>query len=151
MMPDAGIVVVGVDGSEQSVHALRWAHAHAAAVGATVRAVMAWQPRATWSDMLRGDLPASAKGRPTTADALIGAGWERSALEAEAVRATGRRAAIRTLRDVRRRALGAKPGRPSVRLEPVEGEPVEVLVRASEQARLLVVGTHRAREVAAVV
>jgi len=66
MVPDAGIAVVGVDGSEQSVHALRWAHAY----GAAVRAVMAWQARATWSDMLRGGLPASAKGRPATADAV---------------------------------------------------------------------------------
>jgi nucleotide-binding universal stress UspA family protein len=70
MVPDAGIAVVGVDGSEQSVHALRWAHAYAAAIGAAVRAVMAWQARATWSDMLRSGLPASAKGRPATADAV---------------------------------------------------------------------------------
>jgi len=51
-------VVVGVDGSDASVGALRWAADHAAAVGAPLVAVLAWQlttlpapqaPRADWS------------------------------------------------------------------------------------------------------
>lgn len=36
------LVVVGVDGSPQSVAALRWAARYAAATGAAVRAVLAW-------------------------------------------------------------------------------------------------------------
>lgn len=36
------IVVVGVDGSDESVAALSWASRYAAAMGATVRAVHAW-------------------------------------------------------------------------------------------------------------
>jgi len=39
---DGGLVVVGVDGSEESVAALRWAGAYAKATGATVRALIAW-------------------------------------------------------------------------------------------------------------
>jgi nucleotide-binding universal stress UspA family protein len=36
------LVVVGVDGSEESVAALRWAVRYAAAAGASVRAILAW-------------------------------------------------------------------------------------------------------------
>jgi nucleotide-binding universal stress UspA family protein len=36
------LVVVGVDGSEESVQALRWAARYGAATGASVRAVLAW-------------------------------------------------------------------------------------------------------------
>ena len=36
------LVVVGVDGSEESVAALAWARRYAAATGARVRAMMAW-------------------------------------------------------------------------------------------------------------
>ena len=39
---EGGLVVVGVDGSEESVAALRWAGAYAKATGATVRALIAW-------------------------------------------------------------------------------------------------------------
>ena len=45
MTGDAGarpLVVVGVDGSEESVQALRWAARYGAATGASVRAVLAW-------------------------------------------------------------------------------------------------------------
>jgi nucleotide-binding universal stress UspA family protein len=38
-----GVVVVGVDGSEASKDALRWALRYARLTGATVRAVAAWQ------------------------------------------------------------------------------------------------------------
>jgi len=37
-----GLVVVGVDGSEESVAALRWAAGYARAAGATVQALIAW-------------------------------------------------------------------------------------------------------------
>jgi nucleotide-binding universal stress UspA family protein len=36
------VVVVGVDGSDESVAALKWAAAYAAATGATISALMAW-------------------------------------------------------------------------------------------------------------
>ncbi len=45
-------IVVGVDGSEQSINALRWAVQQAELIGAEVRAVMCW------------DVPASAAWAP---------------------------------------------------------------------------------------
>src|SRR5580700_2603241 len=41
------LVVVGVDGSTESVAALKWAGGYAAATGARVRAVMAWHFHST--------------------------------------------------------------------------------------------------------
>jgi nucleotide-binding universal stress UspA family protein len=41
------VVVVGVDGSTESVAALKWAGGYAAATGARVRAVMAWHFHST--------------------------------------------------------------------------------------------------------
>jgi len=41
------IVVVGVDGSQASQDALRWAARHAELTGAELRAVMAWRPSIT--------------------------------------------------------------------------------------------------------
>lgn len=38
----AGFIVVGVDGSDRSAHALRWALQHAKRTGAAVRAIMCW-------------------------------------------------------------------------------------------------------------
>jgi nucleotide-binding universal stress UspA family protein len=38
------VILVGMDGSEGSQHALAWAHALAVATGAAVRAVYAWRP-----------------------------------------------------------------------------------------------------------
>jgi nucleotide-binding universal stress UspA family protein len=42
MASEGQLVVVGVDGSAESVAALRWAAAYAAATGSRLRAVMAW-------------------------------------------------------------------------------------------------------------
>jgi Universal stress protein family len=39
----SGLIVVGVDGSEGSTDALRWAVRQAGFTGATVQAVIAWQ------------------------------------------------------------------------------------------------------------
>lgn len=41
--PEYGRIVVGVDGSAPSLHALRWADRQAVLTGATVQAVMAWE------------------------------------------------------------------------------------------------------------
>ncbi|MEV8099895.1 universal stress protein [Kitasatospora sp. NPDC085879] len=51
-------IVVGVDGSEQSRRALRWAVHQAGLTGATIRAVIAWEPPFTgWG----ADVPASGE------------------------------------------------------------------------------------------
>lgn len=47
-------VVVGVDGSEPSKHALRWANFLARATGTAVEAVLCWQPFTDWGAMGTG-------------------------------------------------------------------------------------------------
>jgi nucleotide-binding universal stress UspA family protein len=48
--PTSGkIVVVGVDGSESSKQALRWAHFMAESTGCSLEAVIAWQPTMYWA------------------------------------------------------------------------------------------------------
>ena len=44
-----GRIVVGVDGSPSSAHALRWAVRHARATGGEVHAVMAWMPPSVYA------------------------------------------------------------------------------------------------------
>jgi len=85
---DAGPpVVVGVDGSEGSVAALRWAVRYSAATGTPVRAVLAWHyprrrrcrrsamPRKRWPKKSRGkrrpSLGRRSPRRPRTRPALI--------------------------------------------------------------------------------
>lgn len=46
---DRGRVVVGVDGSEGSKRALRWASFAAGALGTSVEAIIAWGPMASYS------------------------------------------------------------------------------------------------------
>jgi nucleotide-binding universal stress UspA family protein len=54
-MADAGRIVVGVDGSEPSTKALRWAARQAALTGDTVEAVISWEyPAAGWAAMVPG-------------------------------------------------------------------------------------------------
>ncbi|WP_037916015.1 universal stress protein [Actinacidiphila yeochonensis] len=51
-----GRIVVGVDGSEPSLHALRWADRQAQLTGAAVEAVMAWEMPASfgWAGAVPG-------------------------------------------------------------------------------------------------
>jgi nucleotide-binding universal stress UspA family protein len=57
------VVVVGVDGSAESVAALNWARRYAEATGATVRAVLAWHyPTAA------GQPPVGVAPKPVTAE-----------------------------------------------------------------------------------
>jgi nucleotide-binding universal stress UspA family protein len=55
------LVVVGVDGSAQSVAALRWAVRYAAATGAVVRAVLAWHYPTAAAQPPVGLAPASVR------------------------------------------------------------------------------------------
>lgn len=109
-------VLVGVDGSDQSRRALRWAADYASLTGAPLTAVMAW------------DLPPNY-GMPAIYDDVD--------LEAQA-----RTTLAETVTD----ALG---GSVSVSLQITQGHPAAVLVAASQQARLLVVGSHGHRGFAA--
>jgi nucleotide-binding universal stress UspA family protein len=107
----ASVIVVGVDGSESSVDALRWAGAHAKVTGARLEVVMAWRWPTSW-----GRTPTWPPGQdPQGETRKLLAGTVES-------------------------ALGA-PGALHVRQVVVEGDAAPALIAASEHADLLVVGS----------
>jgi nucleotide-binding universal stress UspA family protein len=113
--PGRQVVVVGIDGSPESVAALSWAGGYAAATGATVRAVRAWHfPTAA-------GLPPEGKAPP----AVTGEIEQRMRAETS-------------------EAIAKADLTPSVRVETgvAYGHPAQVLIDASRTAGLLVVG-HR--------
>jgi nucleotide-binding universal stress UspA family protein len=107
----SGTIVVGVDGSEPSLHALGWAIGQAELTGATVEVIACWQwPSSTgWSVPLPDDYQPDqvAKG------------------------------ALTEIVDNARREHPSVAFRPVV----VEGPPARALVQASATADLLVVGS----------
>lgn len=107
-------VVVGVDGSESSYAALRWAARYARTVGGVVEAVHVW------------DTPSDV-------------GWSGPAVDPEFDLEQARERFTQELRAV---FSAEPPGGLEERL--VEGDPSEVLIRASEGAEVLVLG-HRGR------
>jgi len=110
--PQRPVIVVGVDGSDGSLAALRWAARQARDTGASLRSVTAWQPpraygyEVTVTDDWRPDVDA----RDTARDAIEGAAEELSGIP--------------------------------VATEVVEGHPAVVLTAQSHDAELLVVGSH---------
>jgi nucleotide-binding universal stress UspA family protein len=109
-------VVVGVDGSAESVGALRWAADYAAAAGATVTAVLSWH------------YPAAVGTAPV-------------GVAPQAVSDDVRTHMVETLDKALNEAFGtATPG--NVKTKLAYGHPAPVLVEESRQADLLVVG-HR--------
>jgi nucleotide-binding universal stress UspA family protein len=107
-----GVVVVGVDGSEASKDALRWAVRYARTAGSTVQMVTAWY------------FPASY-------------GWAPTALIAETdLEADARVAQKQALEEV-----AATEGPVTVQRQVVQGPPALMLLRAAADADLLVVGS----------
>jgi nucleotide-binding universal stress UspA family protein len=108
-------IVVGVDGSEESVAALRWAIQHAELTGGTVDAVIAWE------------LPMAATGY----------GW---APLTKAECAEYVEIATKTVQEAIGKATGPSG---NLRVHPVveQGRPAQVLLEASADADLLVVGS----------
>ena len=103
-------VVVGVDGSPSSYAALRWAARYAQNVGGVVEAVHAWE---TPSEV----------------------GWSGPAIDPDFDLAQARERFAAELH-----AVFPDERPPGLRERLVEGDPSEVLIRASEEAELLVVG-----------
>ncbi|MFC9926438.1 universal stress protein [Streptomyces sp. NPDC127190] len=104
-------VVVGVDGSQSSYEALRWAVRYAGLVGGTVEAVAVWE------------LPGLY-------------GWSGPAVDMDVDEEETRQTMSQELTDVLgEQAVG------SVRTRVVHGNPAEVLLRAAEGAQALVVGS----------
>ncbi len=110
------VVVVGVDGSPESVAALTWAGRYAAAMGATVRAVHAWH-----FPTMAGMPPEGQAPQPVTAE-----------IE-ERMRADVTEAIAKAYPD---------PSSAKVDTKISYGHPAEVLIDESQHASLLVVG-HR--------
>ena len=107
----AGRIVVGADGSDGSKDALRWAARQAECTGATVEAVIAWEWPAFFG---------MATGIPE--------GFDPSAIAGQVL--------DRAVREV----LGENPPA-GLRTRVTEGRAGQVLVDASQDAELLVVGT----------
>jgi nucleotide-binding universal stress UspA family protein len=105
------IIVVGVDGSEASLRALRWAGDQAKLTGASLTVVTTWEfpPTFGWAPPYPSDFD---PGKDT-------------------------RAALQTNVDA---VLGPDPGM-VVQLDVVEGHPAVVLTEAAQDAELLVVGS----------
>jgi nucleotide-binding universal stress UspA family protein len=108
------IVVVGVDGSEESVAALRWAARYAVAAGASVRAVQAWHYPTAASVPPVGIAPAAVSGEVE-----------------EHIKASIAEAVAK-----------AAPDAPDLHIESEirYGHPAQVLIEESGSADLLVVG-----------
>ncbi len=107
----AGVVVVGVDGSEASRDALRWALGYARLAGASVHALTAWQypPSYAWAPAVidQVDLEGDARRMlKETIEEVVTAHW-----------------------DV------------VVQSEVVQGSPGQTLTKAAEHADVLVVGS----------
>jgi nucleotide-binding universal stress UspA family protein len=109
-------VVVGVDGSAESIAALGWASRYAAATGARVRAVHAWHYPAAFGIAPEGKAPASVTA------------------EVEQ----------RMRGDLAQAVAQVYPDQAEGQVETAlrYGHPVEVLVDESKDASLLVVGHH---------
>jgi nucleotide-binding universal stress UspA family protein len=114
------LVVVGVDGSAESVAALAWAARYAAAAGAQVRAIMAWH------------YPGAVGGPPI----------EKAP---DAVHHQTEEQEKETLSEAVSKVYGG-PAPAGVEATLGYGHPAQVLVEASKEADLLVVGRrgHRA-------
>jgi nucleotide-binding universal stress UspA family protein len=111
----ASRVVVGVDGSVPSEHALRWALFIAQTTGSSLEVVAAWQP--------------------FTPLGWLGAGWE--AVPNEWNPADDAEKSLTTAID---NVLGANRP-PDLRLTVREGNAAKVLLEVSQGARMLVVGS----------
>ncbi|WP_129305306.1 universal stress protein [Streptomyces sp. L2] len=104
-------VVVGVDGSQSSYEALRWAVRHAGLIGGTVEAVAVWE------------LPGLY-------------GWSGPAVDMDVDEDETRRKMNEELTEV----VGADAAA-SLLTRVVHGNPADVLLRAAEGAEILVVGS----------
>ncbi|WP_406365679.1 universal stress protein [Streptomyces sp. NBC_01546] len=115
--PIEPLIVVGVDGSNHSKEALRWAVEQARMVGGRVHAVMAWE----WN---RNPFAIGSAAAQLAEDEVV----------------TAEEAARRKLADTVATTVGTSPGVPVFR-RVEQGSPAQVLVDAAKEADLTVVGT----------
>ena len=145
-------IVVGVNGSESSFEALRWALAEARLTGATVHAITAWHPHpgaGTFAELQGRTIKTGAsysmlvppmKGNVRAQDKLDDAGLEVADREDEAFKAIHEQEPRETLDKMVRDAL-SEPGDPvKVVKKVVLGHTGDALVRAAARADMLVIG-----------
>jgi nucleotide-binding universal stress UspA family protein len=122
------MIVVGVDGSEASDKALRWALAEAKLRGVSVRAVSVYEPV---------HVPAAA---PLAGGAGV---FAPSGLEEDVqrLRSASAAAAERVLSDALERMGEAATASIEIETDAVEGSPAEALIDAGRSAELLVLGS----------
>ena len=122
------MIVVGVDGSEPSDKALRWALAEAKLRGVSVRVVSVFEPV---------HVPAAA---PLAGGAGV---FAPSGLEedVERLRSASAAAAERVLSDALERMGDAATADIEIESDAVEGSPAEALIDAGRSAELLVLGS----------
>ena len=120
-------IVVGVDGSDESKEALRWALEEARLRQTTLRAVWVFEMPLNVTPMaapMGGGMPVYEPLGPETAEAIRNASAERLAT---------------LVAEVSEKVTGA--GDVRVEQEVLEGHAAEALVRASQDEELLVVGS----------
>jgi nucleotide-binding universal stress UspA family protein len=110
------VMVAGVDGSAESVAALRWAARYAAATGATLRAVLAWH------------YPGAVGGAPV--------GVAPGAIRAETEQEMHNNLAEAVAK------VYPDQSDPATETKVSYGHPAQVLIDESKEADLLVVGSH---------
>jgi nucleotide-binding universal stress UspA family protein len=110
------LVVVGVDGSAESVAALRWAARYATATGARVQALLAWH------------YPTAASVPPV-------------GVAPESVRAQTEAQMHETLDEAIAKAYEGQEAAGAEKIT-AYGHPAQVLIEASREADLLVLGSH---------
>jgi nucleotide-binding universal stress UspA family protein len=115
-MAEIKLIVVGVDGSDSSREALRWAYDEAAHHGASITAVSTWHPPAMPMTPPYGSIPPEGYANQPRQEALDLLERFVSAL------------------DVREPAV-------DVRTAVEEGNPAQVLIERSNEADLVVVGS----------
>lgn len=151
---DTSKIVVGVDGSANSRDAVRWAFEQTGGTGAVVELVHAWHVPVDRAVATKEALPAAVERTPEVEAALeLGHNEELEAArrEEEAFKDLHERRAERLLERVCTAALPDPADRADVRLTAVEGAAGPALVRAAEDADLLVVSSHRTRQLTAAV
>ena len=145
-------IVVGVDGSARSRDAVRWAVEQSRGTGAAVDLVHAWHVPGDETAATRERLPAAVQRTPEAASALehaYGEELEAAREHEQAIKDARERKVLRLLERVRDAALPDAGDRARVALLALEGDAGPALVRASADADLLVVGSHRATPISA--
>jgi len=111
-------IVVGVDNSAGSAHALRWALAYARQTGGSVEAVTAWQVPAMYA---------------------YAYGWTPTGIDDAGII----RYAEKSLTETVTQVLGAEDNPVAVTTRVIDGPAAQVLLTAGKGAELLVLGNHR--------